>query len=145
VVAVGREQHPRREGRREDRAVIRGLVAFLGDFGASDLAAPPQERWLRAVAHAFLGAVAGCAVGVAPALWPWLLAAWAAVQVRQWRRDGWSRAGLGDLACDTAWTLAGVWLGAITAPRVPAVWAWSVVALAAALVAYGARLWRPAR
>ncbi len=121
---------------------LRGLKAFLTEFGTSDLGATPGERWLRAVAHGFLGTVAGVASSAHPPLLPWLLALWGVVQLVQWARDGWTRRGLRDVIEDTAWTVAGLWLGAITAPRDPIVWGWSVAAMAVALVIRGALLAR---
>lgn len=120
-----------------------GLLAFLRGFGASDLGATPEARWLRAVAHAYLGDVAGVAASAHPPLLPWLLGVWAAVQALQWRRDGWTRRGGRDVIEDTAWTLGGLWLGAITEPREPVVWGWSVAAMAVALIARGALLSKP--
>ncbi len=124
---------------------LAGLKAFLVGFGASDLAAAPEARWLRAVAHVLLGVVTGVAWSVHPPLLPWLLALWAAVQALQWGRDGWTRRSLRDVAEDTAWTLSGLWLGAITVPRDPLVWGWSVAALGVALVVRGALFSAPRR
>lgn len=122
--------------------MIAGLVAFLRDLiGRSDLGVAPETRWLRAVAHVLLGVVAGVAVSVAPPLAPWLLALWAASQAVQSARDGWSRRSLRDALEDTAWTAAGLWLGAITEPREPVVYGWSVAALGAALLIRGALLY----
>ncbi len=126
-------------------SLLKGLGRFLRDFGSDDTDAPAPERWLRAVAHAFLGEQTGVGLAAAPHLLWWALGAWAVVQGVQWGARGWTKRGGRDVLQDTLWTLGGVALGHASAgaAHTPELWAAAAAAMLIALVAYGAYLSRP--